>query len=230
MKLNHIKQFEEYYWNQGEDSLFDLTITQEEYIKKIVNALNIEYKTITHLADGGYGVAADLGNDTVLKITTEKSEAFYAHKLINIDSPNLIKVYKVFKVESKYQYGTLYVIHMEKLNTKLSGTVRHILNYLQKHNPVVRNIINGEIDPEIVLNFFRGKLIDLSDESILFFFNKWFDVYKECLKYDLPIDDFHSKNAGISKRSNTDLVFFDISSLYSIRENDISTIPSITLQ
>lgn len=230
MKRIHIKQFEEYYWNQGEDSIFDLNIPQIEYIQKIVEALDIEYKDISHLADGGYGVAADLGNDTVLKITTEKSEAFYSHKLINIDSPNLVQVFKTYQIESKYQYGTLYAIHMEKLNTDLSSTVRHILDYLQKYNPVVGNIKNGEIDPEIVLDFFRSKLIGLSDESILFFFNKWLDVYKECQKYDLPIDDFHSKNAGMSKRSNTDLVFFDISSLHAIRENDISLIPSITLQ
>lgn len=227
----YIKCFEEHKWDQFRDeSHFEIDIPIDEWINIVLRELNIAHKNISPIGIGGNGSALDLGNDTVLKITLDKSEAFYANRLIDIDSPNLIKVFDVKRITSPYHYGELYAIHMEKLNTQVYSAIKHMVDYLHKQNPITGSMRTGLIpSDDKIYSFFKDLILTLDRDNILFIFEKWMNVYNECQKYDIPMDDFHSKNMGTSKRNSTELVFYDISSIHSIRDTPIDDIPIVNI-
>jgi len=227
----YIKCFEDHQWDQfSDESHFEIDIPINEWAILVLSELKITYQNISPLGIGGNGSAIDLGNDTVLKITIDKSEAFYANKLIGIDSPNLVKVHEVKRITSPHHYGELFVIHMEKLNTQVYSILKHMVDYLNKHNPITAMIRTGVVpSDDDVYSFFKDRLLSLGRENILYIFSKWMNVYNECVKYDIPIDDFHSKNMGTSKRNPAEFVFYDISSIHSIRNTPITEIPIINI-
>jgi len=177
----------------------------EEFVSTICNVMNIKYDYIKVLDEGGNGIAIDLGN-SVLKLTYDGSEAYIADKLKTISSDNLIKIYDVCK------YDNIYLLHEEKLITKLNPTINTFISYLNKMNPITSNIEN--VSDDKVYDFFKNKILSFSRENILKLFNMWKEVYNECLKYNIPLTDFHGKNVGIRKENPTKLVYFDISDPY----------------
>lgn len=102
--MKYIKFFEEY------KGVFSLDIDIKEYVTKICLNMNISYDKIEVINSGLNGVAIDLGN-TVLKITMDTTEVYFAEKLKNIKSENLVEIYDVKQINSKHQYGNLFAIH-----------------------------------------------------------------------------------------------------------------------
>ena len=199
--MKHIKLFEDYISNK-----FDFETNEEllDYIINICSIMNIEYDYIKLLAEGGNGLAIDLGN-SILKITFDFSEVYFAYMLLNVDSPNLIKIYDIKKT------NLYYIIHEEKLFTNLNNTIFTFLYYLHRRNHITNNIENAS-DNE-VLDYFKDKL-HLSKENILILFNMYKRVYLEAKKYNIDLTDFHEKNVGIRKSNPNELVYFDISNPY----------------
>ncbi len=189
---------------------FDFEIPAEEYIKKVLDVMNIQYSNIDFIAEGGNGFVVDLG-DSVLKITSDKVEAYYADKILNIESPNLVKNYKVVEIISKYQYWKLYAIHQEKLITEFNSSIKNMIWYLNKRNPIIAKLLNGTITDSEVIEFFKTKFLSWDDSMILQCFEMIKALYLEAQKYNLPTEEIHSKNVGLRKNSK-DLVYFDISS------------------
>lgn len=120
--MKYIKFFEEY------KGVFSLDIDIKEYVTKICLNMNISYDKIEVINSGLNGVAIDLGN-TVLKITMDTTEVYFAEKLKNIKSENLVEIYDVKQINSKHQYGNLFAIHQEKLITNLNPTILHMIYY-----------------------------------------------------------------------------------------------------
>lgn len=219
--MKHIQLYEDWdYYNT--ESLIELSIPVEEYVGKILNQLNIGYDNLKPIGEGGNGYAVDLMNGKVLKITTDKSEAHYSNLLKNINSDNLVKVFTVKRVVSQYHSGELYIILMEKLDTNLVNSVKHIIDYLHKSNPITQRLNDKqEVTDDMIYNFFKDKIISLTRDNILIIYKKWLDVYKECKRYDIPLDDLSSRNIGIRNDYPTDIVFFDISKLYTVYNFDL---------
>jgi hypothetical protein len=211
MAWNNIKTFEQYAENGNLDDAFTLDIPLVEWCHMVLREMNIEYDKVVELDNGNNGVVIDLGK-TVLKITTDNSEAYYAHKLLNIQSDNLVKVYDIILTDSPYQYGELYVIHMEKLNTNLVSTMKSLVDAFYYRNPIVGRLDNNiPVPNEDIIDYLNGQLVNRSSETIMFLYNKWLNVYNECRKYDLPIDDLRWRNVGGRIGNTSELVFFDIS-------------------
>jgi hypothetical protein len=216
--MKYLKLFEKF-----ESDSFELKIDIEDFIEKICVKLDISYSIFNIIGEGGNGVAIDIG-DYVIKLTTDISEAYYANKLIDIDSKHLIKIYDVYRLESDDVYGELYLIIEEKLNTNIIETIKTFLYYLHKRNPITNRI--NDISDEEVLDYMRPKMLALSDNNILLLFNKYKDVYNEAMKYDIPLNDFHGSNVGFrySNGNGTDLVYFDISDPYESYDLNIHTL------
>jgi hypothetical protein len=218
----YIKLFEDFTFNENEfDSEFEFSIDVHEFCEKILEELNISYQYLKVIDEGSNGIAFDLG-DKVLKLTSDDSEAHYADKLIDINSDHLVNVYSVNKVESEYQYGDLYCIIMEKLNTDFHKTIKYMINDLHKPNNITNKLSNNiEPNDNDILELFDMYSYDDSKKIEIFYL--WYSVYKECLKYGLPMDDMRGSNIGIR---NKKMVFFDISSIYELRtlSNDIDII------
>ncbi len=213
----YIKTFETF-----KTSRFDFEIPTEEYIDKVLDTMNIPSTKFKLLGEGAYGFALDLG-DSILKITTDKNEVYYAEKLMNIESKNLVKVYQVVEIKSKYQYAKIYAIHQEKLITEFDDRIKNMVWYLSKHNPVTPALLANSLTNDIILDFFRSKFIGWTDDMILHCFDMIKQMYLEAQKYNLPTDEIHCNNVGIRKDTK-DLVYFDISSPYESHEINIPII------
>lgn len=205
------------------ESIIEFDIPIKQWLIEYLPNLGIEYVSLKPLAEGGYGFTVDLGNNTIIKLTSDKVEVKYANLLKDIDSPNLVKVYDVFIIDYKGNY--YYLIHLEKLNTNIQPLIKTVFYYLHKKNPIVSLLeVKGYVNDNEVLSFFKGKIL-YNDETILFVFNKWLNVWKECKKYNLPICDLHERNIGVR---NNEFVYFDISDMYEINP-DLQNIKIIKL-
>lgn len=76
--------------------------------------LNID--NISYLGSGFFGDAYDIGNDRVLKITRDKTEAIESLKIKSKNLKHIANVYDVYQVKSKSENKTYYIIILEKLN------------------------------------------------------------------------------------------------------------------
>jgi len=200
--MKHLKVFEEF-----DDNSYDLT---ESDIKDILKRNDIPYSHIRILSEGGNGIVIDISDDKVLKVTMDKSEIYFAKKLIGVDSPNLVKIFKVW--EEKY----FHCILEEKLITELNNTISYFVSYMHKKNPINHRI--ETVSDDEVYEYFSTKLISLDKSNIIMLFNKYKEVYYECKKYGISIADFHGKNVGVRKNNPTSLVYFDISDPYNSYE------------
>jgi hypothetical protein len=204
--MKHLRLFEEF----EDDNSYDLT---ENDVKNILDKNDISYTHIKTISEGGNGIAVDISEDKVLKITNDHSEYYFAKKLVGVNSPNLVKIFKVWKEEY------FYCIVEEKLITELNNNIYNFLYYMHKRNPISHNIEN--VSDEDVLDYFEPKLISLSKENILKLLDMYREVYYECKKYDISMADFHGKNVGVRKSNPTSLVYFDISDPYNIYSDKI---------
>ena len=207
---HYVKSFESF--NQSGNTIIDFSIPTEEYIIKVLKAMDIEYVEIKIIGEGGYGFIIDLGNNSILKITSDPVEAFYANKLQSIFSTNIVRIYNIKEIVSKYQEQQLFAIHSEKLITNISPVIKKMVDYLHKPNKIKNQLIAGTLNANDIISFFKSKIPSLPEENILLVFDKIDRVYKECIKYELPIYELHSGNIGIAKNNTEELVYFDISS------------------
>jgi len=232
--MKYFKLFENYhkynYDYYDSNLIIQFKIPVKDWVEKLLKKLNIKTDYHMPVGKGEYGFAIDLG-DKILKVTNEKSEAYYGKKILNINSPNIVKMFDVKIVKSDYQkQGELYIIVMEKLNLNIDNNVKILINYLHKRNDIVDKLDKYNIvSDEEVYNFFKDKLKMLDKNDILYIFKKWMNVYNECRKYNIPLHDFHSENIGLRFSNNDELVIFDISGLNEAKKYNIDNIETIFL-
>lgn len=212
--MKYIKLFENY-----ESELFDHTIND---IKKILDLRKTKYIDVTHIASGSYGSAFDLGNNLVLKITTMKSEVYYARKLIGIDSKYLIDVKDCFfhtYSDMGYNIKIGFIIE-EKLNMNKGNIFKRFVDILYRYDsPKSKDIPDKEF-----IEYFNS--YNFETETLLkyrFYYN---EIIQECKKYDLPIDDLRGDNIGF--RNDTP-VLFDIGDIHKSYKHNYSNIDEIEL-
>jgi hypothetical protein len=79
----------------------------------------IGYSIRTFMGEGLYGKVYDIGNNHVLKITSDKSEIFFSQILKNKKLKNVCRIYRVFKFKSSYKFYFIEQEKLQALNTKL---------------------------------------------------------------------------------------------------------------
>jgi len=155
---------------------------------------------------GDNGMAYELSNGNILKITKSPSEAYIAHKLIGKNLKHVANVYWVKKIEDKYIY------ELEKLDTNWSDSDRQLWDVLimiidddymleefqnMSHNEKIAYLTELGFDEregipdDSRINFFINGLKSVSQELE--------STHKSLLKaMDLGIDNFGIKNGELA--------------------------------
>ena len=55
----------------------------------------------------------------------------------------------------------------------------------------------------------------ITDDMIIKLFDMWKNIASECIKYNIPLSDFHGNNVGYRKNDPKSLVYYDISDAYN---------------
>jgi len=188
-------------------------LNYDEIANKIANKLNI--KVFDRIGAGNFGVAYDIGNNLVMKITNDSSEAYENLKLIGKPLKYIAQPYKVYNVNKNDNSVTkkLYVIILEKLKT--SSDIRQSFERLTY---VFKNIFNIDL-PDAVehfLDIWKNDKIDVNKINAYFrknphdaeFFNGLLNIGKELMKYDIVSMDYLKwENLGYK---NNNIAFFDV--------------------
>jgi len=126
-----------------------------------------------YLGSGMFGYAHDIGNNQILKITSDKSEAINSRRLIGRKNRYLCNIYDVRAFETTRK-KEIYVIRMEKL--RLSNKIDKLYNHLYgtiedyKNEHLDESVLDGIKDPLV-----KGFLISLVKNG----YSKTWGLYSE---------------------------------------------------
>jgi len=151
------------YFDIGFGNFFENFETDVQNLELDETKLNIDNRSLSKiikkftelkhrkLGKGGeFGMAYDIGNDKVLKITTDKTEAVNSNKLIGKTPQHLAEVYDVKRYIGKDE-KEYFIIILEKLKiTKL------INKYYIQINEILLKNLNKHISPKVI-DFIRKK-------------------------------------------------------------------------
>lgn len=221
------------YWHvdnaSPEKDKFSLITEQgnDETLDRVANfvANKLGYDQPSYIDSGENGVAYDLKNGQVLKITLDKSEAIESLNIKGKQNKHIANIYKVFQIDyPELSYLDIYAIILEKIDTsdqfnivkmieeldeifydEFSETVSSILALyhtdLQYYNNTYKDVINN------ILN-------EISPEKKEFF-NQYLQLADEVRKNGIKSADYiNERNLGYK---NGNLTFFDVGA--SVKEN-----------
>jgi GNAT superfamily N-acetyltransferase len=213
-----------YFNDEGlnEEVKYDLSRSENikssvEEITKLANKITNKLKLNTpeYIGSGKHGYAYDVGENTVMKITAEKSEAVEAIKLRGKKMDHLANIYNVLSINFNDQ--ELFIIIQEKLktNSQIKKDLTRKINRLS----YVFNKIFGE-DIADVLDFHGAEQqYELNKEEIdgymdknpqdAEFFNQLLDIRSELKNIDSKSIEFLNPN-NLGYKSDGTLAFFDI--------------------
>lgn len=199
---------------EGKENL-DEGINRED-ADKIANKVAEVFKLNQprYLKSGTFGAAYDIGDNKILKVTTDKSEAVENLNLIGKPLEYIAEPYKVFEVKPKTGETKHYAIILEKLKTDDAyfGKMMHRLKQL--FNEVFKVHLLDAID-QIIYGYDVGLDMDKVEEYFEKnptdgkFFNDITKIVQECNKYGIESTDFMNyENLGYKPNGNVG--FFDV--------------------
>jgi tRNA nucleotidyltransferase/poly(A) polymerase len=183
--------------------------------KFVANKLNLG--TVEHLGGACFGQAYDVGDNKVLKITSDKSEAYNNMKLIGKDLKYIAEPYNVFELAPKLHSISRrsWVIILEKLTTdadyfygmfdRMKDYSKKLTNYDVSYPP--RSYYNSS---DVYNNEYRSKiesyLVDYPDDAN--FYYNIMAIADELKKYGINSEDFcNSGNLGFK---GDNIAYFDL--------------------
>lgn len=182
--------------------------------KKIINKLNLS--KFEYIGSGDNGVAYDIGDNKVLKLTRDKSEAMMNMKLKGKDLKHIANSYNVYSVNSKNKNNDIYVIILEKLETdpsyfkRMNDRLDKAFNLLFGMDliEVFEHILYGHLfDDNIDINTLKNYFKKNPEDGR--YFNALINISKELEKFELDsIDYLKPENLGYKKSGN--IGFFDV--------------------
>lgn len=207
--IDHLEKRKQYLINKfGISSTFKtediVTLMKKEY--------NINVETLDFLGSGSFGVAYGeykiLGQDRVIKITTDPDEVSISKKLVGKKNKNLADIYGVHHVSKD-----LYLIIQERLLTNsetIKDSVEKLINILDEFNLSFPEVVCFDMLDE-VLEEEDGEFYFLSQLCCEFSAKIVKSAYAACLevfeKSSYHADDFHLFNFGL--KNNGNIGFFD---------------------
>jgi tRNA nucleotidyltransferase/poly(A) polymerase len=167
-----------------------------------------------YLGAGYFGVAYDIGNNQVLKITSDNSEAFENMELLGKSLQYIAQPYNVYRVKSSSEkLPPTYAIVLEKLKTDKSFDAR--MKRLKYAFEKILNIgvgaailtyvngNNGYVDTNKIEKYLAKNPQDME------FFNALLNIAKELKKYGIESVEYtNADNLGYTK--NGDIGLFDV--------------------
>jgi len=224
--MHYLKYFENFEYEYHNDSVIEFDIPLYLVVEKVLNAISYYYNSIDYLDEGNNGVVI-LVDDKIMKISIDDKELTLSNKIKKLETNYLVDIDKVVTITSDFHYGKYNIIIQEKLNTNLDSKVKVLFDSLNKRNNVVSHLDNGFYNKEFIFNSLKESFVNITEGDFFIVFEKWYNIYKECREYNIPIDDLRSRNVGYDKKGT--LKFFDITSLYTPISIDLLNIPNIKI-
>jgi len=222
------KQFEKFnLWKKIKDkvvyiepnSIYDFS---KDYIDKIAEKVSKElgFRYSHFVGMGDYGIAYDVGNEKVLKITTDKNEYEISNYLRTKNTTYLIDIYDVRKIGETGLYSIVMdkvekltsfeKIFLDKLNGFLYNKKMNILDIFSTYDNEDKmryflvNEISDKPEPSYSANF--SVLLKLISDLVY--------IKLEARKYKIICCDLRAANVGWKNNDSIGkhLVFFDIGS------------------
>jgi hypothetical protein len=178
-------------------------------LNDICQKLKINEKA-SFISSGSFGNAYSIGDDRVLKITSDKREAKTAWDLIKANNPSIVKYSGVWRYQLRD--GMAWVVLMEKVEPLQS----YIKNNLFRDRYMVE-LTDDALDlayfnwneishAEFISEIEKKWILNGSGKKIV---NCIWDCYKSLKSFSIL--DFHKGNLGFTKDGR--LVLFDVSPL-----------------
>jgi len=221
----NLLKLEEYLTEQGHYNREPLPKVLNEKIdlnmtNNVASAVAQKYgfQQLQHLGGNGYGQAYDIGNNQVLKVTTDRSEALENADLIGKQFNYIADPYAVYEVVSKTTRTKLWVIILEKLRTddeyfdkmfrRLTTAMKFIFNgtIYNSFSEVLNEMSYGYLNPYENENFKKYMANNKEDSA---FFDNMAKIVEECNKFGIESHDYlNSRNLGF--KPNGAIGFFDL--------------------
>ena len=128
MFYENLLKLQEYLISNGlynREPLNEMNIARDDSdkIAEII-ADKYNYEQPQYIASGSFGSAYDIGDNTILKVTSDKSEAVENLDLIGKPLKYIAKPYYIFSIKSKTNKQELFAIILEKLKTDAQNFIR----------------------------------------------------------------------------------------------------------
>lgn len=198
---------------------------------EIINTLKQDFgfKKIKYVGEGHFGMAFDVGNNKILKLTGNEDEVRGIKKVLGKDIPGVVHYYDV----KHYPSSNVYAILMDKVKplSKKEETIYTVIYYIGSRNSDsdfwdrYDNLKEVDYDNE-EYHFTRDGLLDEivdrlefpipEDELPSFEIDEndlvnYIDEYRELLttleSNNVPTEDLHGGNIG---RKDNKLIHFDV--------------------
>ena len=192
---------------------------EAQELSEFLHKIDFDFTELNLIAYGGNGVAFDIGNNKVLKITNHVEEAQTAAWLLEYDFAWIVKIYDVFKVESNDRFPKIsglrfpywadtYFIVEERLDTK--GASKEVAELL---SVIINNFDIKHYRKLGILYYLKQQriknYIQKENPELISIYNEVFDLlYSLEQYYGLKFLDFQSGNVGRDK--NGKLKVFDV--------------------
>lgn len=155
----------------------------ENLLDKIKSELNI--KDSTYIGKGMFGFAHDIGDNKILKITKDKSEAINSMKIIGKKLNYIANIYDVKKFESNKTYYTI-ILEKLKLDSNIDIMFKNLKETFDEHlnNHLDKSIIN-DIKNKYVRNFLEDMITIGYTET----WDKWRENIPNNIKDEYDFND-----------------------------------------
>jgi hypothetical protein len=179
--------------------------TADSIAKKI--AYQEGFQKLDYIDSGKHGIAYDVGDGKVLKITGDKSEAVENLKLIGKPLEYIAQPYKVYSIESKDGIPETYAIILEKLKTDTPKfeKLRWRMDYIFIHffgvifADVIDYYMYGDNPGDKINEKKIEKYMRKNPNDAMYFYGI-LKIASEAQKYGVESMDYlNAKNLGIKK-------------------------------
>jgi tRNA nucleotidyltransferase/poly(A) polymerase/GNAT superfamily N-acetyltransferase len=207
------------------EMVIDESNVLKEYVEReLANSIasqvvqQYNYGTPKYIGEGGFGVAYDIDNKMVLKVTSDRSEANENMELMGKPLKYIAEPYRVFAIKPESGETKYYVIILEKLKTdsayfktmvdRMNFAFARIMgsNYADVVDYYVnkdKGIFDSNIDEEKIKKYMARNPKDKE------FFDKILAIGEEVNKYGLESTDYINPN-NLGYKPDGTLGFFDV--------------------
>jgi len=210
--------------------LKDKNETLESFVDKIAKKLNLNKPK--YLNAGTYGYAFDVGNNIILKVTLDYSEATEGKILLNKKNEHLADIYAVYKfnIDSRNQ---IYIILLEKLKTDRDKINNLNEEAKEKYRIGLWGLSYIMQDHDIKkLNEYKQKIEILKsigkNIEVVNFLDQIIKIIEELLKNKIYSADFGASNLGYKPNGN--LAYFDIGAAFKDSSRRLRSVKPISVE
>ena len=177
-------------------------------------AQQFQLGTPKYLKSGTFGSAYDIGDNKILKVTSDKSEAVENLKLIGKPLKYIAEPYKVYGITPRSGETKYFVIILEKLKTD----EHHFTAMMERLDFAFNKILKielGDVIDHYVLGYDTGvdedkvKKYMSRNPKDKEFFDSLMKIAEECQEYGIESFEF-LKPANLGYKKNGSLGFFDV--------------------